>query len=117
MLKTGGTCQLTDLPEYLNVANLAQGYESNDGKRVKKSEEITSFMLKVREARFGSRRRAELIPDAQYLCKDAPLVKTNDVQVNETEFEKYERGEVIVVNNGRSTRRCDTVRMIFKLYK
>ena len=71
-------------------------------------------MLKARESRFGSRKRAELVPDVQYLCKDVPLVKTNDVEVNETEFDKYNNGKVIFLKNGRNSRFCEQVS--FKLY-
>ena len=109
MLKTGDTCQLTDLPEYLNVSAMAGGYETHDKARVEESDKVTTFVLKARESRFGSRKRAELVPDAQYLCKDAPLVKTKDVEINATEFEKYDRGEVIFLKTGRNSRLCEQV--------
>ena len=109
MVKTNKTCQLSDLPEDLNVSEMAENYEGNDKRRVVESDKVSSFILKIREARYGSLKRKELIPDVQYLCKHTSLVKTNDVLVNETEFEKYNRGEVIFLNNTRSSRFCQTV--------
>ena len=109
MLKTGDTCQLADLPGYINVSTMAGKYDKIDNQRAEESEKVTTFLLKARESRFGSRKRADLVPDVRYLCKDAPLVKTNDIEVNEIQFEKYNKGEVIFLKNGRSSRLCEQV--------
>ena len=116
MLKTGSTCQLADLPGYINVSAMAGEYETNDNQRVGESEKVTTFVLKARVSRFGSRKRGELVPDVQNLCKDVSLVKTNDVEVNETEFEKYNRGEVIFLRSGRSSRLCEPVSFKFNFF-
>ena len=116
MLKTGSTCQLADLPGYINVSALAEEYETNDNQRVGESEKVTTFLLKARVSRLGSRKRGELLPDVQNLCKDVSLVKTNDIEVNETEFEKYNRGEVIFLRSGRSSRLCDQVSFKFNFF-
>eukprot|EP00092_Neocalanus_flemingeri_P056484 GFUD01066981.1.p1 GENE.GFUD01066981.1~~GFUD01066981.1.p1 ORF type:complete len:895 (+),score=149.92 GFUD01066981.1:13-2697(+) len=107
LLKTGDVCQLADLPTHFNVSASAERFESqarmNQGDN--ESEKVTSFVLKTRDSRLGSRRRAELVPDVQDLCDDVPLVKTKDLLVNETEFEKFKKGEVIFVER-KSSRRC-----------
>ena len=115
MVKTNNTCQLSDLPEDINVSEMAGNYEANDKRRVGESNKVSSFTLKSRKSRYGSRKRKTLIPDVQYLCKDTSLVKTNDVLVNETEFEKYNRGEVIFLENTRSSRSCETVCILFNI--
>eukprot|EP00092_Neocalanus_flemingeri_P032991 GFUD01035877.1.p1 GENE.GFUD01035877.1~~GFUD01035877.1.p1 ORF type:complete len:623 (-),score=91.11 GFUD01035877.1:252-2120(-) len=107
LVKTGDVCQLADLPTHFNVSASAERFESqarmNQGDN--ESEKVTSFVLKSRDSRLGSRRRAELVPDVQDLCDDVPLVKTKDFLVNEAEFEKFKKGEVIFVER-RGSRRC-----------
>eukprot|EP00091_Calanus_sinicus_P001031 TRINITY_DN10985_c0_g1_i1.p1 TRINITY_DN10985_c0_g1~~TRINITY_DN10985_c0_g1_i1.p1 ORF type:complete len:191 (-),score=34.99 TRINITY_DN10985_c0_g1_i1:530-1102(-) len=76
MLKTNNTCQLSDLHEDISVSEMAANYEANEKRRIADSDKVTSFMLKSREARYGSLKRKELIPDVQYRCKDTSLVKT-----------------------------------------
>lgn len=108
LLKSGDVCQLADLPDDFNVSASAEGYEPkgrmNQGDN--ESEKVTSFILKSRESILGSRRRAELVADVQDLCDNVPLVKTKDFSVNETEFEKFRKGEVILIENLRNTREC-----------
>merc|ERR1712025_652560 len=79
--------------------------------RVEESTTVTSYLIKSREARYGAQKRAaELHPEAAHLCKDGPVVKTNDVYVPEEDFKKFENGEVIIIGDGKNTRQsgnCD----------
>ena len=109
ILKTGGTCQIADLPGHINVSATAEEFQAKERNNHGK---LITYVLKARESRFGSKRRAELVPDAQDLCNDVPLVKTNDFVVNETEFEKYNRGEVVFIDNVESSQGCLTVSYI-----
>ena len=104
MLRTGGICQLTKLPGSTNVSTLASEFESLDGEMT--SEKVTKFVLKGAVSRLGSRRRAELLPEVQDLCKKVSLEETNDFGINETDYEKLKSGEVIFLNNTRSPRDC-----------
>ena len=104
MLKSGGTCKLAELPGNINVSAIAAEF---GGKNVRMAPEtVTTFILKARESRLGSKKRSELLPEAQDLCKNVPMVKTNDIKVNETEFEKLRTGEVITLKNPKSKRTC-----------
>ena len=50
ILKTSGTCQLTKLPEYMNVPTMVAEFESNDGtkgKEINKHENLFSDQLAV----------------------------------------------------------------------
>ena len=107
MLKTDDTCQFTELPGYMNVSTMAAEFEFQDGNMT--NEKVTKLVLKAGISRFGSRRRAELLPEVQDLCKKVPLVETHDIGINETEYEKFKSGEVIFLNNTRSTRDCIAV--------
>lgn len=107
LLKTGGLCHLTDLPDHINITAMAEGFKTHDRMRAGDSngEEQKSFLIKSKAARYGVQKRAEkLHPEAEYLCKDAPVVKTNDAYVSEEEFEKYNNGEIITVGNEEGTR-------------
>jgi len=111
MMKTEGSCHITEIPEYVNVSSLAEGYKTHDRMRVTKSNTETSYLIKNRQARYGAQKRAaELHPEAEYLCKDSPVVKTNDVYVTEEDWEKFNNGEVITIGNEKNTRQsgnCD----------
>ena len=111
MVKTGGLCQLSDLPDHYNVSAMAEGLERHHGMtRVKQSDVVTNFLLKTRVAKLGAKKRAELHPDVGHLCKDHPIVKTSDFQVEKTDWEKYDRGEIVFLENKeRSPRSCDKV--------
>ena len=111
MLQTNHTCQISDLPEHLNVSDMAQNLEkrrkenSSDG-QVKS---VTTFVLKARNARIGNEKRSHLLPAIQEKCKQGPVVLTNDFLVNETEFEKYNAGEIILIPiKEKNTRICET---------
>ena len=104
MLKTGGTCQLTKLPEYMNVATMVKEFDSNDG--TKSNEIKTKYVLKAAKSRFGSTRRKELLPEVQDLCKKVPLVQTDDFEANATDYEKLNRGEMVYLKKARSKRGC-----------
>eukprot|EP00092_Neocalanus_flemingeri_P012987 GFUD01013997.1.p1 GENE.GFUD01013997.1~~GFUD01013997.1.p1 ORF type:complete len:1217 (+),score=231.72 GFUD01013997.1:486-3653(+) len=102
MLKTGGLCQLADLPEYMNVSDMADNFENRQVDESATERKI-KYVLKEREARYGSQKREELLPEARDLCKTMQLVKTNDFEVNETAYEKLARGEVAILENLRSS--------------
>ena len=107
MLKTDDTCKFTELPGYMNVSAMAQEFESQAGNMT--NEKVTNLVMKAGVSRFGYRRRAELIPEVQDLCKKVPLVQTNDFEIDETDLEKFKSGEVIFLNNTRSARDCIVV--------
>ena len=67
------------------------------------------FFLKSRQARLGKERRKALLPAVQSVCEQTQLVTTIDYEVNETQYEKYKRGEVILVPTPRSKRDCREV--------
>jgi len=107
MLKTGNTCQLTDLPDNRNVSVIAAGFEAHNKARIKEPDKVTTFKIQIRESRLGSGKRAELVSDHQHLCQDVPMVKTNDFEVNKKEFEKFNKGEVITRTKRRNSRYCE----------
>ena len=83
--------------------------EFGQRERIDEAEKVTTFLLKVRESVLGSKHRSELFTDVQDLCTKAPLVKTKDIEINETEFEKYNNGEVIFIKTIISSGLCEQV--------
>ena len=63
------------------------------------------FFLKVGKARLGQQRRDDLLPDVQNLCKENQMIKTEDIEVTQAEFDKYENGEVILIEKLSAERR------------
>jgi len=111
MMKSGGICHITDLPDHINVSKLAQGYENNDKRTVRQSDTVTTFLLKARLARYGSKQRAELHQDADYLCKDVPLVKTDDTHLTKEDWEKLDNDEIITLETDKSLRQSGECRV------
>ena len=108
MLKTNNTCQLSTLPSYVNVSVMAGEFESLEAENSTVTKTITTFVLKGRHSRLGIRRRENLLPEIQDRCKKEPLIGTNDFIINATQFEKYNAGELIVIDNEKKTRLCET---------
>ena len=116
MLKTGGMCAITDLPDHLNVASMAEGFKTHNKMRAEESNTDTSYLIKSREARYGAQKRAaELHPEAAHLCKDDSVVKTNDVYVAEEDFKKFENGEVIIIGDDKNTRQSVNCELVIQL--
>ena len=107
MLMSNNTCQLSSLqlPENgMNVESISKAFGSKMKLTPKKQ-----FFLKSRQARLGKERRKALLPAVQSVCEQTQLVTTIDYEVNETQYEKYKRGEVILVPTPRSKRDCREV--------
>ena len=69
---------------------------------------FTTYVLKARKKRYGIKRREELLPEVQNHCQNEPVIETEDLNVNQTMFEKYNAGEVILIENEKNTRGCIT---------
>lgn len=69
---------------------------------------VMTFVLKARRKRYGIKKRQDLLPEVQGHCQNDPLIETEDFNVNKTEFEKYNAGELIVVEKEKKTRLCET---------
>ena len=117
MLKTGGMCHIADLPDYINVSKLAQGYENNNKRTVRESDKVTTYLLKARLARYGAKQRAELHQDADYLCKDAPLVKTEDTHLTNEDWEKLKNDEIITLETDKSLKQEGKCRVVIQKHK
>ena len=63
------------------------------------------FFLKVGKARLGQQRRDDLLPDVQNLCKENQMVKTEDIEITQADFDKYKSGEVILIERLPAERR------------
>ena len=111
MLKTDDVCQISEMPGDINVSSMA-GQSRKNG-RINNYSSIHNkarFVLKTPESLLGSEKRSELLVlDDKNQCKDVPAVRTKDIEINATLFEKYNKGEVIIVDNMTSTRKCPTV--------
>ena len=101
MVKTNNTCQLTDLPGEIDVDDVAKAFETDA-----ELNHTTQFFLKSRKSRLGFEERAKLLPEVQGLCGKTQLVRTQDFEVNKTEYEKFHKGEVIYVSSPINTRSC-----------
>ena len=103
MLKTDNICQLgpLKLPEDMNVGEAAKGFETTIP-----LDQRTEFFIKVKKAVFGHQKSSELLPDVQNECFETPLVKTDDIEISQTEFEKLEKGGIILVEDSKETQQC-----------
>ena len=110
MLKTNNTCQVSDLPGYINVSAMAQQLEGleRENNTVTEAKSVTTYVLKARKSRYGMKRRKELLPEIQDHCQNEPVIRTDDFSVNQTQFEKYNAGELILVKTEKKTRDCET---------
>ena len=79
-----------------------------DNNTVTQDKTVKIFILKARKSRYGKKKRKELIPEIQDLCQNEPVIQTDDFSVNQTEFEKYNAGELILVRKEKRTRLCET---------
>ena len=70
----------------------------------------TTFILKAKQSRLGTKSRQNLLPEIQDQCKNEPMVQTTDFIIDETDFDKYIAGELITVKSKTRTRRCETFR-------
>jgi hypothetical protein len=111
MLKTARICQIADTPGYINVSGMAKQFEN--GLRLNKDsrmDQMKKFVLKTPESMLASDKRREvLLPYVQDKCRDVQAVKTKDVEISADLYEKYESGEVIFIDNTKSSRTCATV--------
>jgi len=73
--------------------------------KARQSNTVMSYQIKSRKARYGAKKRAEVLhPEANYLCRNAPVIKTNDFDMTQEDFEKYNRGEAITIRNEKLAR-------------
>lgn len=111
MLKTASICQIADLPGYINVSGMAEQFENKfRSNKESRMDENKKYILKTPESLLGSDKRTEvLIPYVQDKCRDVQAVKTKDVEISADLYEKYENGEVIFIDDTKSSRSCATV--------
>jgi hypothetical protein len=100
------SCLLAPLPHFMNVSVIAKQFEQRKNVRVEDSDEVKIFSLKSRKGRLGSIKRAEKIPEVNEQCKDVPMVETEELGLNETEFKKFSSGKVVTIKNQRHSRYC-----------
>ena len=70
---------------------------------------VTSFSLKARHARYGVKRRQQQLVEVQNLCQQEAIVESEDIRINQTEFDKYMMGQIIKVEKEAKQRSCQTV--------
>ena len=102
-MKNNGTCSLAPLPAFINVSNAAQQFQR---RRSENLNEEKQFSLRARQYKLGTEKRAAKMNEVDAQCKDVPLVQTTEHAINETEFEKFESGSIIIVEKDQQTRRC-----------
>ena len=102
MLKTRDICQVTALPADIIVGETVLGGNVTITPTKK-------FFLKAKEAILGSEKRAEQRPEVLDHCEKSQMVQTRDIEINETEYEKYKRDQIVTVNKRESRGVCVTV--------
>ena len=111
MVMSNDTCQISplQLPENMTVEDVARAFDDSSVELTPK----TQFFLKQRKARLGKKERNKLLDAVQSVCDQTQLVTTRDFEVNETQFEKYKKGEVIFIPEPRSERACTCTQVIY----
>merc|ERR1719206_1054655 len=92
LIKNNGTCSLATLPSVMNVSNAAEQFGSRKNKEKRKI-----YSIRSRQYDLDSEQRGQQIPEVEAQCKDLPLIQTTEVSINETEFEKFNSGDVIFI--------------------
>jgi len=106
MLKTGGVCQLSEMPDHFDVHEIHNEFEKQARKRnpvVREADTKKVHTLKMRMSPISARQISELHHDLAHLCKGHPILKTSDVIVDEETWEKHNNGEIVFLNE-RSSR-------------
>ena len=67
------------------------------------------FFLKAKEAILGSEKRAEQQPEVIDHCEKSQMVQTRDIEINESEYERYKRDQIVTVNKRESRQICEPV--------
>ena len=65
---------------------MAENFETGNKRmkhRVNREEQIIKYILKSREQKLGSERRAQLIPEVEDQCNDIPMIVTKEIEVDE----------------------------------
>ena len=106
MLKTANICQISDLPEYIDV-KFAIEQSTNE---IDTTKEEKKFILQVAESVLGYEKRSELlIPAVEDQCKDIIAVKNFNFGITASQFEDFKNGELIASTVNISSRNCLTV--------
>ena len=111
MSKSDGTCQVSDTPDFINVAEIAQSFEAVKTK-LRQTDANKRYILKAIESVLGSEKRAELLAEVQDACNDVSVSITKDTEISKSNFEKFENGEIIFIPpeiTGRLDSECKTV--------
>jgi len=106
VLKTGGVCQVSDMPDHYDVHEIHKNFEKQARRRnpiVREADIQKAYTLKKRMSPISAREISELHPDLAHLCKGHPILKTSDVIVDEDTWEKHTKGEIVFLNE-RSSR-------------
>ena len=99
-MKTSNICQIAPLPDYNNVSAMAENFETGNKRmkhRVNREEQIIKYILKSREQKLGSERRAQLIPEVEDQCNDIPMIVTKEIEVDEVIYHKCISGGLVFV--------------------
>ena len=110
MLKTRDICQISALPKHFDVDAMASNLTTNKraDESLNEDNTETGYVLKPRHARLGKRAANKLLSEVQDRCKETPIVETlEDVQINATEFKKYQEGQIIFVKEDSRKRLCE----------
>ena len=110
MMKSNQTCRISALPKYINVSDMADGFTTKKraNEHLSEANTDTTFVLMPRRARIGKQKRREFIGNIQGQCKESPIIETDEeIRINETEFKRYQEGEIVVVGQSRQ-RGCET---------
>ena len=103
LLKTGGACSISPVPENYNVLGHHNSFAKEMANRLQKSENRQEeqpkyHMLKIRQERVGHTERLGKLNNAHSsACDDEPIVKTKDMIISEEDFKQGEAGKFIIV--------------------
>ena len=104
-MKSDDGCHVSEIPDQFNVEEMSRGFQRKNRMKARQSNTVMSYQIKSRKARYGAKKRAEVLhPEANYLCRNAPVIKTNDFDMTQEDFEKYNRGEAITIRNEKLAR-------------
>ena len=120
MVRKNNTCSLASLPALMNVSVAAEGFLGKNS-RAGKPEEVKQYFLNSLKYKLGSAQRGDKIPAVQEQCSDVPMIQTEEVHIDETQYEKLSSGDqkVLIIKKEKQSRRCREVnylRMVSKTF-
>ena len=111
LLKTGGACSISPVPENYNILGHHNSFATEMANRLQKSENSLEeqpkyHMLKIRQERVGHTERLGKLNNAHSsACDDEPIVKTKDMIISEEDFKQGEAGKFIIVGKTPKSQR------------